>query len=310
MSWTERFFLFVLFLVGGVFLYILTLFHSPTEISVAPPEEPELIMDNSPAPIPILPKKPQFRFSSSGFKSNPSSSLGFSGQSDGYFYDRREDYRGFNTDQKQIIMSGDSPFLDKASQKQNLREQLYSQGFRNIDFINMQQDALDNEEARAAIKQANNYVKSGNLDYAVELLERQLNNTPDSNYMVRSELLQEITQICLMSGNLANFRTYSQKYYQNYSMVIDIMKRSHLMQYPQAREKLYRLEQELNTANSGQFFHFLQGIQRGQISPTEIMVATKSNTLLHRQDSPFTVTTNDINKVAKTGTQLFKQIRR
>lgn len=212
------------------------------------------------------------------------------------------------TEKAQELMNrGERISLSNEQRKTDIAEELIRLGFNDRDLIKLQTQACDDHDYRKSRTQIKGLLAMKKYESALSLIQENLDDTAEDNYLLRAEMLQYAAEIALMSGNLTEFERYAKEYFQNTEQVLNVYRNSSLNATHESREKIYQLSRELDGAKSGNFFKFLQSIQQKQISPREIIISAKANAAQNRHQADFEISHRDIEKSVGSVESMFQE---
>jgi hypothetical protein len=193
-----------------------------------------------------------------------------------------------------------------------LRSELVRRGYQSDNFIRYQVLGLDDlvlRESEAAIESS---LTRGQFGRALTLLDDVLDEVPAENLQVRAKIYMQAIEISLMAGDPGQYEEYSKSYFKVLKETLDIFRNSQLMEYHQAREKIYKLQRQLDSSKSGSLLTILKAIHSGGISPLEIVTGLKASA---RRQGPsqnkdgFRPLNPDIKTASEEAHRLFKNFK-
>ena len=133
-----------------------------------------------------------------------------------------------------------------SKKKAKLRAQLKARGFTNQKYLDQRALGLEREGFKSARNKVERLIESGNIDEALEVLQEELDRTPEENLIVRSEIVALQTRIAMRHGYASNALEYFHQQMRLTRKINEIKKNSQLINNPNARAMMEEADKTLD----------------------------------------------------------------
>ena len=310
---TERIFILILIAVGLLFLYVLSIFFSPGEHLIKQPVEPILVLDEiddseddefDPREGSQITQFEQINLTSQLNDDD----LSFQNPSENNRTPLRypQDLVKF---EKKLQESAPAAIIPLATRQNRLRASLTARGYENEEFLQLMMLSLNNDSLLDAETEANKFLDINQFEKAIEIFEEAYEEIDEENRQTKTAIAEKIIEIGLISGNIKIVNKYSQKYFDELQAIVDIYKKSKVMNYSTGRDKIYDLEQAIKAGKSGSIIVFMQALKSGQLQPREIVTGLKAAARMDKKNG-YKMSNADIAAAEKTSYQIFSNYSR
>ncbi|PCJ20368.1 MAG: hypothetical protein COB02_04860 [Candidatus Cloacimonadota bacterium] len=310
MQKTERFFIFIILIVGALFLYILSIFmdFGGSQTNYNAPviqefEDSDIDLDDEDLDL------------SADARRHKVAKLIFSGNS----YEPEEVvFESYQTNhfktsssalQKKILSKIKASEYPLELQERQLSKDLAKKGFTSPRYISMQIAALNKQPYKRHRYKIKQLEEKKEFTRALSLIETILKETSSDNFLLLGEIYRKAYELALQHGSVKLIDKYSKLYLQNTGTTLDIIRDSRYSDTHKGREKIYQLSQQLKKSKTGNIATLFAAIGSKQISSLGMLTALKANTKLNIKDAPFAISNQDIDQAINHSKSLFKNIK-
>ncbi len=306
MSWTERIFVLVMFLTGGVVFYILSLFsvgnggREKNEPALLLPSDDMELARSSQVKLPSS-------YTSSIYYQNPSGS----GQSPQIkpFESPLGSFPSLNEDNGPT-QEPYTPVISTKARQSSMLKRLQEAGFGpNERFTTLLLNSLDRSDWLKEKSTYRKLLKNEEHLKAMELAVKIREASDEDNLLFRLEMTGNALEAALAGGRTDLATRLIQEHTTLMEAVVEAMEESSLTRFHKGRDQINQMKDTIRRTKSGSIYDFFQAMQTGAISTTEILAAAKANARMHVHEADFEISSRDIEDAASQGEKLFVQMK-
>ncbi|MCJ8344850.1 hypothetical protein MJH12_04865 [bacterium] len=309
MQKTERVFIFVIVLVGFLFLYILSIFvdmdgrgsqyDAPVIQEI---EDSDFDLDDEDLDLSADAKRSRLKKLTYAPSSYTSESYIESDIQDVVPRARSSALQTSILDQIKVSE------ISLSQQEALLSKDLARKGYSNPSFLNMQMAALNKQPYKRHRYKIKQMEIKGQFKRALTLIDSLLKETSEENYLLLGEIYQKAYELALQSGSISLIDKYSKLYLKNTGTTLKIFQDSKFSESHKGRETIYQMTQQLNKAKSGNIATLFAAIGSKEIQSLGLLSSLKASTKLNADNSPFSISNDDISKATEHSRNIFKNI--
>lgn len=305
MSWTERSFVIVLMLTGGVAFYILSLFAggsggTKNESTLLLPSDDLELARSSQIELPSSYTSSIYYQNRSG--SGPSPRIPSFESSPKSFPSLGEDHGP--------AQEPYTPVISTRARQNSMLKRLQEAGFGpNERFTTLILNSMDRSGWLQEKATYRKLLKSGKHLDAMELALKIREDSEEDNLLFRLEMTGYALEAALNGGRTDLATRLIQEHTALMELVVEAMEESSLTRFHKGREQIDQMKDTIRRTKSGSIYDFFQAMQSGALSTTEIMAAAKANARLNAHEADFEISSQDIEEAASQGEKLFVQMK-
>ena len=307
---TERLFIFILIIVGLLFLYILSIFFAPGDHLSGKKIEPVYVRDgiddSEDVELEEESQIPLFDRSNRGTTLNLVDSDATTSISNPTSFRDPKNLIKFERD---LQKSKPAAIIPLSTRQSRLRATLLERGYENEKFLQFMMLGMDEDPLLDAEDEANKMIEQNQFARAISIYEELYEETDEENLQIKAAITEKIIEIGLTSGNIQIVNKYSSVYFNDLQAIVDIYKKTQIMKFSKGRDKIYNLEEAIKAGRSGSIIVFMQALKSGQLKPREIVTELKAAARMQNKNG-YKMSNSDIAAAEKTSYEIFNNYSR
>lgn len=199
--------------------------------------------------------------------------------------------------------------ISLSEQESLLSKDLARKGFTNPRFINMQIAALNTQPYKKHRYKIKQMELKGDFKLGIKLIDKILEETSSENYLLLGEIYKKAYELALQSGSIKLIDKYSKMYLKNTETTLNIFRDSRFSETHKGRETIYQLTQQLKKAQSGNVATLFALVGSKEVSSLGLLTSLKASAKINSNEGAFSISNDDIEQASSHTKSIFKNIQ-